>query len=178
MPNLITLLRILIVPFFFTSLLYYNPDKDYMRLWAFGLCLAGSVTDAIDGLVARLQKQTTQLGRFLDPLADKLLLVSGYLGILLAKDFPLAPPLWVIVIIVFRDLIIVGGLVVFYISGGEIEVRPNFLGKATTALQMVTLLSTLLLWPFSPLLWNTTALLTVVSGLTYIAREMRRSKSR
>ena len=173
MPNLITLFRILLVPFFFTTLLYYQPEKDFLRLWAFGLGLAASLTDAVDGLVARLRKETTQLGRFLDPLADKLLLLSGFLGILLAKGYPLAPPLWIVVIIVFRDLLIVGGLILFYISGREIEVAPNFLGKMTTALQMVTLLSILLLLPMSPWLWNLTAALTIVSGLTYVIREMK-----
>ena len=173
MPNLITLARILIVPFFFTTLLYYHPEKDHLRLWAFGLCLTGALTDSIDGLVARIRKETTQLGRFLDPLADKLLLLSGYLGLLFAKEFPLVPPLWVIVTIVFRDLIIVGGLVMLFVSGRQIEVRPNLLGKATTALQMVTLLSILLLFPVSPWFWNITAILTILSGLTYIVREMK-----
>lgn len=175
-PNLITLFRILIVPFFFTTLLYYLPDRDYLRLWAFGLFLLASVTDAIDGVVARLRKETTQLGRFLDPLADKLLLLSGYLGILFAQSFPLLPPRWIIVTIVFRDLVIIAGLVVLYASTGQIEVRPNFLGKMTTGVQMITMLSILLLLPFSPWLWYTTAALTMTSGLVYIIREMRRTR--
>lgn len=176
MPNLITLLRILIVPFFFTALLYYSPQKEYFRFWAFWLCLVGSLTDAVDGLVARIRKETSRLGRFLDPFADKLLLLSGYLGILLAANFPVVPPLWVIVTIVFRDLVIVGGLIVLFVSGGKIEVQPNLLGKVTTAFQMATLLSILLLLPISRWLWTVTAVLTILSGLTYVAREMRRIK--
>lgn len=174
MPNLITLVRILIVPFFFSTLLYYRPEKDDLRYWAFGLFLVASITDAIDGLVARLGKKTSRLGRFLDPLADKLLVLSGYLGLLFANDFPLLPPLWIIVAIVFRDVVILGGLTVFFVSGGAVQVKPNLLGKTTTALQMATLLSILLLLPISPWLWNLTAILTVVSGLTYVAREMKR----
>jgi len=173
-PNLITLIRILVVPFFFSTLLYYRPERDYLRFWAFGLFLTASITDAIDGLVARLGKKITELGRFLDPLADKLLVLSGYLGLLLGKDFPLLPPLWIIVAIVFRDVVILGGLTVFFVSGGPIQVRPNLLGKTTTALQMATLLSILLLLPLSPWLWNLTAILTITSGLTYVAREMKR----
>jgi cardiolipin synthase len=173
-PNFITLLRILIVPFFFSTLLYYQPEKDFLRLWAFTLFLAASITDAIDGLVARLSKQISRLGRFLDPLADKLLLLSGYVGILFAKGFPLLPPLWVIVAIVFRDVVILGGLTVLFISGAPIEVSPNFLGKLTTGFQMATMLSILLLAPFSPALWYGTAFLTIASGLTYVVREMRR----
>ena len=132
------------------------------------------MTDAIDGLLARLRKETTQLGRFLDPLADKLLLLSGYLGILFAKGFPLLPPLWIIVAIVFRDLVILGGLVVLYVSTGHVIVRPNLLGKFTTGFQMATLLSIFLLLPVSPWLWNITVVLTIASGLTYVVREMRR----
>jgi CDP-diacylglycerol--glycerol-3-phosphate 3-phosphatidyltransferase len=173
-PNLITLLRILIVPFFFTALLYYEPTQDYLRGWALILFLAASLTDAIDGLVARLRKEISQLGKFLDPLADKLLLISAYLGILFAKDFPLAPPLWVVVAIVFRDLVILGGLSVLYIAGASVEVRPNFLGKLTTALQMAAIISILLLLPLSPFLWYVTAVLTIVSGFIYVAREMHR----
>ncbi len=178
MPNLITLLRILIVPFFFLTLLYYQPEKDHFRIWAFILFLAGTLTDAIDGLVARLQKQTTQLGKFLDPLADKLLLVTAFIGVLVAKDFPLVPPLWVVVTVVFRDVVIIGGLVVLYVSSGGVEVSPNYLGKATTAFQMATILSILLLLPVSRFLWNITAALTVVSGVVYVAREMKRNHRR
>ena len=174
MSNLITLFRILIVPFFFTSLLYYNPTKPYLRWWALGLFLTGSITDAFDGFVARIRKEITPLGQFLDPLADKLLLLSGYLGILFAKGFPMLPPRWVIVTIVFRDLIIVGGLIVLFLSVGHIEVRPNFLGKTTTAFQMVTLVSIFLLLPISPWLWTVTAGLTIISGISYVVREMKR----
>lgn len=176
MSNLITLLRIGIVPFFFSALLYYRPERDHLRQWAFWLFLVASLTDALDGLLARMRHEITRLGKFLDPLADKLLLLSGYLGILLAPSFPLTPPLWVIVLIVFRDLVIVGGLVVLYLSGAPTEVAPNFLGKMTTAFQMATLLSILLLWPISFLFWNATAFLTVVSMLSYVIREMRRQK--
>lgn len=161
------------MPFFFTCLLYYEPAKDHLRLIAFVLFLLGSLTDAIDGLVARLFKKMSPLGRLLDPLADKLLLLSGYLGILFAKDFPLLPPLWVTVAIVFRDVVILGGLAVIYISGATTEVNPNLLGKITTAFQMAMLVSILLLLPISALLWYVTALLTISSGVVYVVREMK-----
>ena len=178
MPNLITLLRILIAPVFFTTLLYYEPQKDYLRFWAFGLFLLASITDALDGLVARLMKESTRLGRILDPLADKLVLLSGYIGILFAKDFPILPPLWIIVAIAFRDVVIVGGLGVLYFSGAPADVRPNLLGKFTTGFQMATLLSILLLLPISPLLWYLTASFTVLSGFVYVLREMKRLRNK
>ena len=179
MPNLITLIRISIVPIFFTTLIYYQPAKDYFRSIALGLFCFASFTDALDGYIARTRKQITQLGRFLDPLADKLLITSGYLGIFLAEGYPLVPPYWVVVLIVFRDLIIVGGLIVFYVSSSNAEVAPNFLGKLTTAFQMATMIPLLLLLPASALLWNVTAGLTVASGLSYVIREMKtQSRSR
>lgn len=177
-PNLLTLLRILIVPFVFTTLLYYNPLQDSLRIWAAALFLIGSVTDALDGAIARFSNRSTELGRFLDPLADKLLLLSGYLGLFFAKGFPLLPPLWIIVTIVFRDLVILGGLLVLYLSSGHVQIEPNMLGKVTTAFQMATLVSILFLMPTSPLLWNITAALTIASGFVYVGREMARDRGR
>ena len=134
----------------------------------------GSVTDALDGLVARVRGEISQLGEFLDPLADKLLLLSAYLGILFASGFPMLPPRWIIVTIVFRDILILGGLGVLYVSGAGVHVRPNLLGKLTTAFQMATMVSILLILPISPWLWHITAGLTILSGLSYLVREMRR----
>lgn len=178
MPNLITLFRILIVPFFFSTLLYYETSRPELRWWSFGLFLVASVTDALDGLLARLRNQTTEMGRFLDPLADKLLIISGFVGVCFAKGFPMVPPLWVVVTIVFRDFVIIGGMVVFFVSNSKVEVAPNFLGKTTTAFQMATMLSILLLLPISPILWNATACLTILSGAVYVARAMRRGLSK
>ena len=144
-------------------------------MWAFYLFAFGAATDAIDGIVARLRKESTQLGQFLDPLADKLLLISGYVGVSLAKDFALVPPVWVVVTIVFRDIVIIGGLIVLYFSNAHPEVSPNPLGKFTTAFQMITMMSILLLLPISRMLWNVTAGLTVLSGISYIARGLRRN---
>ncbi len=140
---------------------------------ALGLFAIASLTDALDGFIARVTRTRTSLGRFLDPFADKLLLLSGFLGILFVEALPFRPPLWVTVTIVFRDFLIIAGLVVLFLVNGSIEVRPNFLGKATTAFQMVTLIAILLGWKFSFLLWNVTAILTIFSGLTYIYRELK-----
>lgn len=175
MPNLITLVRILIVPFFFSCLLYYTPDRPELRIWAFALFLFASLTDALDGLLARIKRQITHLGKFLDPLADKLLVTSGYLGVTLAVDFPLKPPIWVVVTILFRDLIIVGGLILFYVSNGKAEANPNLVGKITTAFQMATMLSILLLLPASKFLWLATAGLTIISGFIYAVRGLKKS---
>ncbi len=173
LPNWITLIRILLVPFFFTSLVSYQPGEEKVRLAAFIILLAACFTDALDGFLARVTKSKTALGTFLDPLADKLILLSGYLGLLFVEFLPFKPPLWVTVTIVFRDLVIVVGMLVIFITNGSVRVIPNFLGKCTTAFQMATLLSILLGFRISIVLCYITAALTIISCLSYVAREMK-----
>lgn len=134
------------------------------------------MTDALDGLIARFTKSQTELGRFLDPLADKLLLLSGYIGILFVSALPYRPPVWITVVIIFRDLIVVIGLFMIFVASGRLQVRPNILGKLATALQMMTLVAILLCLPLSVVLWNLTALLTIASGLVYIGRDFAKLK--
>jgi len=174
LPNYITLFRLAITPFFFTALVSYEPGKEGTLLTALILFAIAAFSDALDGLLARVLKQTTPLGKFLDPLADKFLLLSGYLGLLFAEGLHYTPPLWITVTIVFRDIVILVGLVMIYLFSGTIEVRPNFLGKCTSALQMVTILAILLQHQFSPFLWTLTAIFTILSGVIYCARELRK----
>ena len=141
---------------------------------AFFIFLAASLTDALDGFLARITKSRTEIGRFLDPLADKMLLLSGYLGLLVVPTLPYRPPLWITVTIVFRDIIIVTGLLIIFFLKGSFRVAPNFLGKATTAFQMTTLLAILLALPLSIPLWYVTAALTIVSFGAYALRELKK----
>jgi CDP-diacylglycerol--glycerol-3-phosphate 3-phosphatidyltransferase len=164
----------LLTPFFFTALIYYEAGKEYYRWTAFGLFLTATLTDALDGFLARVTRKRTELGRFLDPLADKLLLLSGFLGILLVDALIYRPPLWVTVTIVFRDMVILTGLIVIYLISGRIRVQPNFLGKVTTASQMATLIAILLQWAVSIPLSYFTAGFTILSCLAYIVRDLRR----
>ena len=172
--NFVTLLRIFLVPFFFTALVSYTPGRENQRWTAFLIFLAAALTDMLDGFLARITKTRTELGRFLDPLADKLLLLSGFLGLLFVSALPYRPPLWVTVTIVFRDLMIVLGLIVIYLINGTFRVYPNFLGKATTAFQMATLLTIILAWPVSILFCYVTAALTIVSFAVYALRELKK----
>lgn len=150
--------------------------KDpYPHRWiALGIFTLASVSDFLDGFLARSTAHATNLGKFLDPLADKLLLLSGYLGLLLLHNLPHTPPLWVTVTIVFRDLVVIGGMIVIFLATGTIRIQPNFLGKLTTALQMITLISILLFWEYSFILWNLTAGLTIASCLNYLIRDFRK----
>jgi cardiolipin synthase (CMP-forming) len=176
LPNYITFLRIVLVPFFFTELLSYRPGQEHHRLLAISIFIFASFTDALDGAIARLTKSKTELGTFLDPLADKLLLLSGYLAILGVESLTYRPPLWITVTIVFRDIMISVGLIVIYFISGRVQVAPNFLGKCTTASQMLTLIAILFMWPHSYLLWNLTAGLTMASFFVYFRRELNKLK--
>ncbi len=167
----LTVGRILLIPFFVIFLAYYEPGNDKYRLIAAGIFLLASVTDALDGFIARHWNQKSSLGSLLDPLADKLLIMAGFLTIFFSAEFPMKPPVWVIIAVVSRDITIVAGLLVLFLSTGEVKIRPNLLGKTTTVFQMATLCSILLLLSFSPILWYITAALTIVSGVFYVIRE-------
>ena len=175
--NFITLIRILLVPFFFTALVSYAPGKERERWTAFLIFLAASITDMLDGFLARITKSRTELGRFLDPFADKLLLLSGFLGLLCVPALPYRPPLWITVSIVFRDLVLIAGLIVIYLVSGTLRVEPNALGKVATACQMATLLGILLNLKISIPLSYATAALTILSCVVYSVRELQGLKT-
>lgn len=172
LPNLITLFRILISPLFFVELVSYKQGEEYHRWIAFALLTAGVFSDALDGFLARILNCQTSLGKFLDPLADKLLLLSGFLGLLWVSALPFHPPIWFTVTVVFRDLVIIIGLLVLTLFTRKAEIKPNLLGKATTFFQMATLLSVLAGISFSPILWNLTGALTIISCLSYLVRDL------
>ena len=125
-------------------------------------------TDALDGLIARKFQLRTKLGTFLDPFADKLLLLSGFLGIAFSGEFYSKPHLWIVIVIVFRDLFIICGLFIIYMTVNRVEIKPNILGKITTFFQMMTILTVLMNWTRVEWIWFTTAALTILSWMTYI----------
>jgi cardiolipin synthase len=122
----ITVLRILAIPFFVLALLQGHP------LAARIIFCASVFSDALDGAIARLRGERTPLGAFLDPLADKLLLVVTYVTF----GYMNWIPLWVFVAVISRDLLIILGWTVVYILTTNRKIEPRPLGKATTALQM------------------------------------------
>ena len=174
LPNYITLLRIFLVPVFFSFLVYYNHRAHpHFRFLALALFAIAIITDALDGFIARQFHKQTELGTFLDPLADKLLLLSGFLGITFSNAFSLKPPLWVIVIIVFRDLFIICGLTIIFLTLNTLQIRPNILGKLTTFFQMLTIFAVLAEWKYAEPAWLIAAFLTVASTLAYLARGIK-----
>ena len=125
--NLITILRFLLVPGVVLALLQSRMD------WALAGFLVAGISDGVDGFVARQFDQRSELGAYLDPMADKLLLVSvfvvlGFMGEL---------PLWLVVAAVSRDALIVGAVLLPTIMGKPVAMKPLFVSKANTAVQIV-----------------------------------------
>lgn len=169
LPNYITLARIVMVPFFIGLMIYHH-----YRI-ATAVFLAACVTDALDGMIARLKNQKTDLGAFLDPIADKLLIVSAFVTLVLRDILPV----WLVMIVVSRDVILVLGSVVIYYTGHEFQARPSIIGKATTFLQLLVVTLSLVFKIYGikthwvQVLYWMTAGFTITSGIQYIARGTR-----
>jgi cardiolipin synthase (CMP-forming) len=174
--NKITILRILLIPFFVVELIYYvetgNEVHRLVAILAFGIA---AILDGVDGYIARHYNQKSELGAILDPLADKLLLVSG----IVTLSFNHGPylgqiPLWLIGTIIGRDLLILIGMVVIQLTVGKVAVQPRIIGKCATVLQMAVVIWILMKWDqaLKPLwlvyLMAGAAICTGVSGLLYV----------
>jgi cardiolipin synthase (CMP-forming) len=170
--NKVTILRILLIPFFVVEVLYYTKQgHEVYRLLAIGSFALAAICDGVDGYIARRFNQRSELGAILDPLADKLLLVSG----IVVLSFDHAPylesvPLWLTGTIIGRDILILAGMVVIHLMVGKVKVRPRFIGKVATVLQMAVVLWIMLKWDENWLRALTlgTAICTGISGLLYV----------
>jgi len=170
--NKITIIRILLVPVFVALLIYYTrTGNDAYRLAAICVFLLCAITDGLDGFIARRFNQRSELGALLDPLADKLLLVSAVVFL----SFDHTPylnqlPLWLGATIVGRDALMFLGWVVIHQVCGKVKIRPRLVGKLATVLQMVTILCILVKWigPVMDLLTFFTGLTTGIAGLLYV----------
>ena len=170
--NKITILRILLIPFFVVQVLYYvKSGHELHRLLAILSFAVAAICDGVDGYIARRYNQRSELGAILDPLADKLLLVSGIVLLSLENRPYLEPiPLWLTGTIIGRDMLVLIGLIVIQMVVGKVAVRPRILGKVATVLQMVLVLWILLKWP-EKWVWISimaTAICTGGSGLLYV----------
>lgn len=174
-PNLITLARLLMVPMIVWAIMVGAHSA------AFVIFVLAGVGDGVDGLIARHFNQRSTLGAYLDPIADKALLVSIYLSLAFLQEIP---P-WLTVLVVSRDLLIVGGVILSWMVGMPIEVRPLNISKANTAAQIVLaavvlgdLAFTFGLMAFRDVLVIVVAVLTVASMVAYLVdwvRHMARS---
>jgi cardiolipin synthase (CMP-forming) len=126
-PNLITLARILLVPVVVWAI------ASNQMLFAFLLFAAAGVSDAVDGFLAKRFGMASELGAYLDPLADKVLIVAIYVSLGIVE----ALPRWLVILVVSRDLLIVGGVMFSWLLGKPVSVKPHPVSKVNTAAQLV-----------------------------------------
>jgi cardiolipin synthase len=126
-PNIITLARILLVPF-----IVWAIASGQMEV-AFGIFVVAGVSDAIDGFLAKRFNMASELGALLDPLADKALLVSIYVALGIWGAFPR----WIVILVVSRDIMIVGAVMLSWLIGSPVEMKPLTVSKLNTAAQIV-----------------------------------------
>ena len=168
-PNSLTILRILLIPIIVGFLVYEHVEYALVTL------MLAALTDALDGTIARMANQKTQFGAYLDPLADKLLLMATFVTVSLLEMVPV----WSVILVVSRDAILLTGTLLAHLTGLAIDASPTLLGKATTLFQVIYVILVLALTAqgldpvmLFPLLLMM-GLMTVLSGLHYIVRGVR-----
>lgn len=169
-PNLISILRLLLVPGVVLAMLQARWD------WAFAGFVIAGVSDGVDGFIARQFNQHSRLGAYLDPIADKLLLVSVFIVLGISGELPL----WLVVAMVSRDGLIICAVVLSSVMGHPVEVKPLFVSKANTAVQIILAAEVLAeltfdmhLDPLRTTLIMLSGLLTVASAAAYLVAWLR-----
>jgi cardiolipin synthase len=180
--NLLTILRLILIPVFVTCVFYQR------FVWALIVFFLAAITDGLDGLVARAFNQKTPLGEILDPMADKLLLVTAFIILSLPRFTALAPlPFWLTAAVISRDIFIVLGALTINIVTGFSQFRPSIPGKINTLVQVVTIVLFLtanvfhLLQEWLQTIYLLTLGMTIFSGLHYlfhVNRLMREEEQR
>lgn len=173
--NKITICRIVLVPFFIAALFYYSPEKEYLRYLALGIFLFAVISDVIDGYIARTRHQKTKAGAILDPLADKILLMSAFICLYKIGVFleAIRLPMWLVLAVISRDVILLLGAMIMHLLHIDFPIDPTRWGKATTFFQIVCVLGILVQWPFSQWFWYVTFVLTLISGIDYIRKGIK-----
>jgi cardiolipin synthase len=170
-PNLITLGRILLVPIVVWAIA--TPGAMWI---AFVLFVAAGVSDAVDGFIAKRFNMTSELGAYLDPLADKALIVSIYLTLGINNLIPR----WLVILVVSRDILIVGGIMLSWLMGNPLKIKPLLISKLNTVAQIVFACVVLGSLGFSirmdmltDILMGLVAVLTLLSVAAYVAEWVR-----
>src|SRR5437667_3715678 len=175
LPNVLTVFRMVLIPIF-VSLLFYQKF-----VWALTVFIVAGVTDGLDGLLARRFDQRSQLGTILDPIADKLMLVTAFVVLSMGSAFPqpvpshLPVPFWVTVAVISRDVFIVVGAAAINIMTGFRGFRPSWLGKLNTSVQIIAI--AVIMFGASipsgsgyylPTVYTSVFTLAIVSGVHYV----------
>ena len=179
LPNLLSLGRMALIPLFVIAVL---EGKLSQALWIFAIA---GISDALDGFIARFWKQQTVLGAYLDPAADKLLLVSSYVVLSIpGLHTGYVIPAWITALVITRDVVIVVVALLLYLASNVSRFPPSWLSKVNTGVQVGTV-AVVLLSGIQPRLESTAlaasyavALLTVASGVDYIVRANRMAGER
>jgi cardiolipin synthase (CMP-forming) len=173
-PNQLTLLRMIFVPFVVIELV------DGRYFWALVLFVVAGFSDGLDGLLARRLKQQTQLGQYLDPIADKLLLSTMFLVLSILRKIP-----WKYTVVVFsRDISILAASAVLFAIAGLRDFRPSIFGKANTLSQIGAVFFVLLLairrsrwiWIARVIFLRATFIFTILSALHYLILVQQRMR--
>ena len=171
LPNKLTVLRICMIPFFVAALLYENGADQTMRIIANVIFIVASLTDLLDGKIARKYGLVTNFGKFMDPLADKLLVCSALICLIQLGQLPA----WIVIIIISREFIISGFRLVAADNG--IVIAASYWGKFKTVFQMTVVILLIFNIPALSLLTDIVlwiaVILTVVSLADYVAKNIR-----
>jgi len=175
LPNLLTIFRMALTPVF-VSLLFYQKF-----VWALAAFVVAGITDGLDGLLARRFQQQSELGRILDPIADKMMLVTSFVVLSMRGVFPtpmpkhLPVPFWVTITVISRDIFILVGAAAINMVSGFRAFRPSFLGKVSTVVQIVAVAAVILAAQtrmgtgyYLPTIYTSVFTLALLSGIHYI----------
>lgn len=167
LPNKLTTLRVIMIPFFVFFLLWQNGENYTFRMIALALFIIASLTDLLDGKIARKYNLVTNFGKFMDPLADKLLVCSALICLIELN----ALPAWMVIIIISREFIISGFRLVA--SDNGIVIAASWWGKSKTISQMVMIILMIadfggVFGTLETILLYVAVILTVVSMIDYI----------
>ena len=159
-------------------LYYFRTDEEVYRHIAIAAFLIATISDGIDGWLARHRNQGTQLGTYLDPIADKLLLITGLVLLSIQFEenrFDQRIPLWLTGTVLGRDMIVVTGSALVYLAVGDLKVRPHFLSKVSSVLQMVCIGWVLFKLPGKVTYWLAVgaSVTTAITGLMYVMDGIR-----
>ena len=173
-PNILTLLRLIAVPFFIWA------SSRGMYVLAFVLFVSAALTDLIDGFVARRFNQRSRIGAILDPAADKIMMVAGYLFYTLSDDVPFRIPVWLTFVIFVRDFLIIAFAYLLYTRVHVTRFPPSWAGKTSTLLQAITLGFVIgvnsfvpAMRPVAEILFRVALLITLYSAGDYMRRADR-----
>lgn len=165
LPNILTLMRLAAAPVLVVLL------RDERHALALALFVIAGLSDGLDGYIAKRYSHVSRLGAILDPVADKVLIVSAYVMLTLLG----LVPFWLLVTVVFRDLLIVGGCLMLFILNGSVQMRPSPISKLNTFLQITLVIVVLVhatdwisLGPAVTLLIAAVFTTTVLSGVHYL----------